>query len=60
MLVDLLVCQTLVLIDMKNENEFVLLATLITSYLAQIHITLLEIMGRVGSGSATIETYNQK
>jgi hypothetical protein len=32
---------------------------IITSYLAQIHVTLLEIMGIVGNGSATILEHNR-
>jgi len=39
----------------KQEYYFVL----VCNVLAQIHTTLLEIMQRVGNGSATIETHNE-
>jgi len=44
---------------MKRDEQIVLLTTLIISYLGQIHATLLEIMGRVGEESATIEVHNK-
>lgn len=46
-------------VRMKGNKELFLLTMLITTYLAQIHTTLLEIMSRVGKGSATIKMHNK-